>query len=206
MIPVEQVSVPFLQTGDGVDDLPASLGIQHGGGLVQGQDLGLHGQDPGDGHPLLLAAGEQMRRVHAEIIHAHLLESGVHPLADLLRGDAQILRREGHVVLHHVGDDLVVRILENHAHGAADVQELVLIGGVHVPDPDLAGGGQEDGVHVLEQGGFSGAVVAQDGHKASLGDLQIHAAEDLPLPLGVGEVYVFKTNDRFHMIEVKSEE
>ena len=146
-----------------------------------------------------------MGRMHAEIIHAHLPEGGVHPLADLLGRHAQILRCEGHVVLHHVGDDLVVRILEDHAHGAADVQELVLVGGVHVPDPDLAGGGQEDGVHVLEQSGFAGAVVAQHGHEAALGDLQAHAAEDLPLPLGVGEVYVFKTNDRFHMRQMNNE-
>ena len=37
-------------------------GVEHGGGLVEQQDRGLEGQCPGQGQPLLLAAGQGMRR------------------------------------------------------------------------------------------------------------------------------------------------
>ena len=42
-------------------------------------------------------------------------------------GNAQILRGEGHVLLHHVGNDLVIRVLEHHAHAAADLQQQGLV-------------------------------------------------------------------------------
>ena len=86
-----------------------------------------HGQHAGYGHALLLAAGEQVRRVQAVLVHAHGLERLVHAAAYLAALHAQVLRREGDVVLHDVGDYLVVRVLEDQADRAAHVQEPVLV-------------------------------------------------------------------------------
>ena len=43
---------------DKAEDVTGGLGVQGGGGLVAQQDLGIGGQGPGDGHPLLLSPGE----------------------------------------------------------------------------------------------------------------------------------------------------
>ena len=46
------------QLPDDLKDLAYHLGVQGRGRLVKQQDLGLHGQSPGDGDALLLSAGE----------------------------------------------------------------------------------------------------------------------------------------------------
>ena len=157
-----------VQAMDGGEDLLPAHGVQHGGGLVQDDAVRLHGDDAGDGHPLLLSAGKEVRRVADELPHAHIPEGIIHPAADLLRGDAQVLRGEGHVLLHHVGNDLVVRVLKDHAHPLADGEKVPLVLRVHPLHQNLAGGREQDGVHGLGQGGLSGAVVAQHRHEAAL--------------------------------------
>ena len=74
--------------------------------------------------------------------------------------------------LHYISGDIIVDghgegvgLLEHHAHGLADVIELVIIGGVHALDVHLALLRQEDGVEVLGQRGFSTAGRSHDGGK-----------------------------------------
>ena len=56
---VEDGQAPFVtQLCQQVEDAGAQRGIQHRGGLVGHQHLGLTGQGPGDGHALTLPAGE----------------------------------------------------------------------------------------------------------------------------------------------------
>ena len=112
------------------------------------------------------------------VVHSYGGEGFVHSLTDLGGGNAQIFRAEGAVLFHHIGHDLVVRVLEHHAHGAADVQKLGLVGSVHAGDINLASRGEKDGVHVLGQSGFARAVMAQDGHKGPGLYLQINALKD----------------------------
>ena len=136
------------------------------------------------------------RGVAGVLGHAHGLQGLVHPSAYLIRGDAQILRGKGYVLLHHTGHNLVVRILEHHAHGAADVQQPALVGGVHALHPDLSPSGEEDGVEVLGQGGLARAVAAQHRHKFARPDVQGHPVqhqgrEVLPGGVGEGELFGF---------------
>ncbi len=184
-----------VETPDGVQHLAPPHRVQHGGGLIQHDAPGPHGQHPGDGHPLLLPAGQQVGGV---VRHAHGFQGGVHPLPDLRGGHAQVFRAEGHVLLHHAGHDLVVRVLEHHAHPAADVQQVFLAAGVQAVHVNLAPGGQEDGVEVLGQGGFARAVVAQHRHKLprpdGQGEVIQHRGGD-PLPGGVAEGEVFGLED-----------
>ena len=67
--------------------------------------------------------------------------------------------------------------MEHHAHGLADVIELVIIGGVHALDVHLALLRQEDGVEVLGKGGFAAAICAQHGHELAPLDLHGDAVE-----------------------------
>ena len=139
-----------------------------------------------------------MRRMAGVFRHAHSLQGIVHPLADLRRGHAQVLRGEGHVLLHNVGNDLVIRVLEHHADTPPYLQQQRRVRRVHPLHPHLAAGGQQHCVHVLGQGGFAGAVVAQDGHKAPFFNLQVHLPQSGGLLLssvlrrvGEGELFCF---------------
>ena len=64
-----------------------------------------------------------MGRVADEFAHANSGQGIVYPLSNLLTGHPQVFRCEGHILLHHVGHDLVVRVLEHHAHPLADGQQ-----------------------------------------------------------------------------------
>ena len=59
--------------------------VEHGRRLVQYEDLRLHAEHAGDGHALLLAAGQGVRLVLLEAHEAHLLERVVHAPGQLGR-------------------------------------------------------------------------------------------------------------------------
>ena len=108
-----------------VQDLVDHLGVQCRSGFVEEHDLGLHGQRPGDGHPLLLPTRELSRELAGLLRDAHalqklirnLLSPCLRPLADLLG-----CKRD---VLHDRQVREQVERLEHHSHFLAD--------GVHVP-------------------------------------------------------------------------
>ena len=52
------IVMPSRQLQNDVEHLAHQLGVERRGDLVEQQDLGLHGDGPGDADPLLLAAGE----------------------------------------------------------------------------------------------------------------------------------------------------
>ena len=186
-----------VQLVDRGQHLPAAHRVQHGGGFVQHDTLRLHGNNSGNGHALLLSAGEQVRRMAGVFLHAHSLQSIVHPLADFLRGHTQVLRGKGHILLHHIGYDLVIRVLEYHSDSAAHLQQKRRVRRVQPLHPNRSAGGQQHRIHVLGQSGFTRAVVAQNRHKAPLLDLQLHLPQGgglLPSPLlrRVGEREMFR--------------
>ena len=112
-----------------------SLRVEHGRRLVQHDYLRLHGDNTGDGDALLLPAGEEMGGVLAQLIHADLRERRVHAAAYLLRRHAEVFRREGHVVLNDVRNDLVVRVLEHHADAAGTRMAFMCLASVDLPLP-----------------------------------------------------------------------
>ena len=143
-----------------------------------------------------------MGGVFPELIHSNGLQGVVHPAADLLGRDAQVLWGKGNIFLHHIGHDLVVRVLEHHAHGAADRQEKFLVGGVHPIHIDPASGGQKDGIEMLGQGGLTAAVVAQHCHEGAFLNAQRDPVQhDGSHALGgdIGEADVLRVDDHiFH--------
>ena len=164
----------FVELMDRFYDLLAAVGVQHGRGLVQDDALGLHGHDACNGHSLLLAAGKLIGRLETVRRHSHGFQAPVHPLPDLVCGHAHIFRSKAHVLFHHIADDLVIRVLEYHAGGLPHVPEMLLVAGLHVGNIDRSIRRKEDPVHQLGKGGFSRAIMAQNGHKAPLLDIQVH--------------------------------
>ena len=93
------------------------LRVERRGRLVKEHDLGLHGQGAGDGHALLLPAGELARVDVGLFGDAHLLQqvhrrSPAPPAVLRLRTDA--LRQ--HDVVQHGEVREQVELLEDHAH------------------------------------------------------------------------------------------
>ena len=103
-------------------------------------------------------------------IHTDLLQRLIHPVTDLRAGNAQIFRAEGHILFHHIGNDLVVGILEHHAHMTANLHEKIIVGGVQAADIDLTAAGQQNGIEMLGKSRFAAAVAAKNGHKAAFFD------------------------------------
>ena len=59
------------QVPDDLEHLAGELRVQGGGGLVKAEDIRVERQGPGDGHPLLLAAGELAGVVAGPLGEAH---------------------------------------------------------------------------------------------------------------------------------------
>ena len=132
-----------------------------------------------------------MRRVQAEVIHADLPEGRVHARTDLLRRHAEVLRREGHIVLDDVCDDLVIGILKDHAHRGAHGQEVIFVRRVHAVNIHLAAGRQQDGIEELGQCALARAVVPENGHERAARDLEREVTERGMLLAGVGKGQMF---------------
>ena len=73
----------FGQGADHPQHLAGELRVQGGGGLVKAEDIGAEGQGPGDGHPLLLAAGELVGVMPRPVGQTHLGQQRPSLLLDL---------------------------------------------------------------------------------------------------------------------------
>ena len=161
-------------------------GVQGGEGLVEQDDARLDGQGAGQGHPLLLAAGQLMGIPAAQAAEAdHLQELLEVPGPALLAGYA-----EGHVAQH-------VQVREERTL-LGDVADASPLGG-HEPatvvDHVLA---EDDGppVRSLEtgqhpqQGGLATARRSEDGGQGALGDGEVDPGQD-----GVGPERLVEVGD-----------
>ena len=148
-----------------------------------------------------------MGRMLPELIHTHRPERIVHPLTDLRRRDADILRPEGHIFLHNGGNQLVVRVLEHHAHRLPDVKELVLIGGIHAVHITGTAAGQQHRIEMLCQGALARAVVSQHCHELPFpdGDGEVLQHRDhLSVVRFIAEADVLRTDKIFHRFSSRS--
>ena len=148
-------------------------------GLVDEQQLA--GLDDGPGHRqhLLLATGQEARRVLPEPLHGReqaedpLQTLGVHVLdapgapggEDKVLGHGEV-REDAHV-LRHIGDA-----------GLGDLRRG-LGSNVSALEVDGALGGLPEAHDGAQGGGLAGAVAAQQHGELALGHLQVHAVEDV---------------------------
>ena len=110
-----------VEPAHGIEHVAPPHRVEHRGRFVEHEHLRLHRQRPGDGHALLLSAREHMWRARGEGFHIDGAERLINPASNLLRRHAEIFGAEGDVLLHHRGDDLVIRVLEHHAHALANL-------------------------------------------------------------------------------------
>ena len=159
------------------------LGVQVGEGLIQQQNGGTGHQSPGQGHPLLLTAGELpgITLVHAGKLYQS--EHVLHPLTDLVFGQLLELQTKGHVFKNrHVGEQRV--ILEENADIAAVGGDSGNVFAVH---QDLPGGGFSKAGDHAQCGGLAAAAAAQQGDHLAFGSLQVHGIHRSELAESLGQ-------------------
>ena len=93
------------------------------GGLVEHEHLGAQGQDRGNGHFLLLPAGEAGDGAVAQVLDAHGAQGLLQARLDLLLGDGEVLKAVEQLVFDYARHHLAVDVLADAAHQARDVSE-----------------------------------------------------------------------------------
>ena len=169
-----------------------SRGVQAGGGLVQNQHFRFHGNHTGDRHPALLSAG-QFKGRGLQLLRGkpHQLSRLPHPAVHLLLIQAHILGAEGDVLINRFFKQLVFGILKYQSHP----EPALPGGGLIRPDvlsvqKNRAGGGAQQSVEMLHQGGFAGTGMADDSDKLSPLHRKGHILQRHMLKRGSGAVYM----------------
>lgn len=155
--------------GQEFDEAAAGGRIETGRRLIHDQNLRLHRQDRGDGDGALLATGEAIGRAVSEMFGADALESGSDATFDLVKGKTEIQGAKGDIIPHRRHEELIVRILKEHADSTPHLREQLLAEG-KIPDlhgPALRG---KITVEMQQQGRFPGAVGTDNGHGFAMFD------------------------------------
>ena len=99
-----------------------------------------------------------------QVGHPRALHGCLHPAAHLRLGQAQVDRTEGDIPVHVGGEELVVRILEDNAHPAAQLGHPLHR---HAVQQNLPVGRLEHAVQVQKQGGLARPVGPQNARDLS---------------------------------------
>ncbi len=97
-----------------------TVGVELRGGLVEDDELRLHGEGRGQRHPLSLAAAERARRMAREVPDAGLLQRLLDAGGYLSRGHRRVFEAEGDFAIHGRVHGLQLGILEHEADGARE--------------------------------------------------------------------------------------
>ena len=187
---------------EGLLDLGLGDGIQGGGGLVQDQDGRILQENPRNGHPLFLAAGEQSAPL------AHIGVEAIGHGQDVLV-DFGLLRRLDDLLHRGVGL-AVADVLENGVgekeHVLLDDADVLVDGALgHIPDivaieldgtlGDLVEPGDQ-----LAEGGLAAAGGADDGDGLAGLHMQAHAPEHIQLAV-IGEGHILHIDGTLHVFQ-----
>ena len=153
--------------------------IEPGGGLVENEHLGTHGDHARDGDAALLPAGELERRaLKQRLVHAGKACRFTHALIDLLGREAGVFRAEGNVFIHRLLKELVLGILKDEPDLKAHVARGLLAAVDILPVEEHGAGRRRDQtVEVLDERAFAGARVADDAHELSGGNVKMNIVD-----------------------------
>ena len=182
--------------------LPAGVGVQGAGGLVGQDDRGVSRQGPGDGHPLLLAAGQLGGEILLLGRQPHPLQGPDRPLPPLAGGHPGVQQGQLHVLQHVELGNQVVLLEDEAQHLVADLRLLVVVHGghVHAPQPVGAGGGYVQTADDVHGGGLARPGGAHDGHELPLVDGEVHPVQGVDgiLPHLIDLIDLLQFDEMFH--------
>ena len=169
------------QGGNGGKHLVRPLGVEHGGSLVEHDEVGRAREDAGKRHALLLPAGEL---VDVGTLHAGKPHGGKRRGRGglgLARRGAEVERAKRHVLPHDRGDELVLGALEHHAAAVAKLPSglgrSLVSGDGKAADGELALLQSRERVQVPSERRLAAAVCAHNGHERAGRDVQVNAAQ-----------------------------
>ena len=93
--------------------------VESGDGFVEDEDLGLHGEDAGEGNESLLSARKVEGGGAGLIDDAEEFELLVHATSDFLLGKTEVARTVGDILGHGLGEELALGALHHEADLAA---------------------------------------------------------------------------------------
>src|SRR5580704_14007381 len=171
-------SVP-VQLAEQVQEGGAGGGVQVAGRLVRHDQGGPADQGPGDGGPLLLAAGQLVRPVPGAVAEPDPLDGRLGQPTALSGPPAPVEQAVGDVVEH--GQPVEQEeLLEDEAEAPGPQARQLRVGhgrGVLPGDADHAAGGSFEGAHHVQQGALARPGRADDGDQLALADPQIDAGQ-----------------------------
>ena len=176
-----------LECVDQLLDLAGGDGVQGGAGLVHEEDLGLHGQGPGDAQPLLLPAGEAEAALVKPVLHlipeGGRLQTPLHGFVHPRVVDTEDPESVGHVLVDGLGEG--VGLLKDHAHPLPQFRDVHLRI-VDVPAVDADGPGEGhvidevvQPVETSQEGGLPAARGADERGGLPRRDVQVDVEEGL---------------------------
>ena len=160
---------------EGVDEVVVGDGVEGGGGLVEQQQVGFAGEGAGDQDALLLPTGEFGDLAAREVGDFHRVQCGVDGVVGVGDRTASDTVFPAEAIAAHFDDfadgDGEVPVdgagLGHVADAGADAAGRAAV------DQDFAVGGLERAEDGFEQGGFAGAVAADQGGECAAGDLEV---------------------------------
>ena len=165
-------------------ELAAGHRVQVRRRLVEHEDLRPAGQHGRQRHPPPLATRQVQGRSVAVGEHVDGGQRGVDPLAQRSTGDAEVGGPERDVVADGRHEQLVVGVLEDDPHPAADLLQ-VRRGHRQPAHGDPSGAGPQDAVEVQHQRRLARPVRAEQRDPLAGPDPQVDPVQG-PVPVGVG--------------------
>ena len=154
------------------------LRVEGGGGLVEQDDIRVHGQSAGNGNALLLAAGKALGEHIGFIGQADTGQQLLGTLGSLLLAlELEQLRGQAEVLLDgQVGEE--VEVLEHHAHLLA---HGIDVGIIHLDALKLDGaaGGDLQSVQAAQEGRLAAAGGADQADHIAAVDVDVDALQDI---------------------------
>ncbi len=154
-------STTLMQMLQGLEQMHLGMMVQAGGGLIQHHQLGLHRQDAGNGHALLLSKTQLLNGAIPQPLNVQRLEGLLDPHPCFIRGEALIQGAERDILKHRRRKELTLGLLQDQSHlGSPRPQRLAGIGHrltLTLDGPPL---GSQGPIEVQQQGGLARAVGA----------------------------------------------
>ena len=190
-----------VQAGDLIQNLISSPGIQPRGGLIQNQHLGIHGQNPGNGHPPFLAAGQLKGGFCVKSLpQSHMLQRLPGPFLTFLLGKSLIFGAKTHIRQHIRLKQLMLRILEYQSHLTSQAPQRIIFFPDILPFKQYRPiGGPHQAIQQLGQRGLSTAGMTDHSHKLALGKFKVHILQGVHLigsSRAVGIVHMLQLQHR----------
>ena len=92
--------------------------------------------------------------------HSHRFQTLIHPLPDIFCGNTQIFRAKSHIFFYNCADDLIIRILKNHAGLLTDIPDICIRSGIHMIHPQSSLRRHQQTIDMFCQRGLSASVMS----------------------------------------------